>query len=97
MAVLIYRGFEGSKIFGWCRKDPDHRATVLFPAEPFFDRCIERVLKWHLMGKTVLAWGNREGLDRLKAVLKERQISCVPFSESPSRQPQKKVASERIL
>lgn len=82
--ILIYHGFEGSKVFKWCRSHAN-RVTVLFPAEPFFDRCIERVLKEHRMGKAVLAWGNREGLVRLRTALKERHIPAVPFEGPPAR------------
>lgn len=82
--VLIYRGFEGSKVFKWCRGHTN-RVTVLFPAEPFFDRCVDRVLREYRLGKSVLAWGNREGLERLRDVLKARHIPTVPFDGAPAR------------
>lgn len=82
--VLIYQGFEGSKVFKWCRGHAN-RITVFFPAEPFFDRCMDRVLKEYRVGKSILAWGNSEGLDRLRKVLKERHIPAMPFGGTPAR------------
>lgn len=82
--VLMYRGFEGSKVFKWCRGHTN-RVTVMFPAEPFFDRCIGRVIQAHRDGKSVLAWGDSAGLDRLKAALQERHIPAVPFDETQER------------
>lgn len=82
--VLLFPGFEGTKIFQWCRGHQS-RVTVLFPAEPFFDRCVNRVLKEYRAGKQVLAWGDREGLDRLRAKLKERNIPSVSFQEHHHR------------
>lgn len=84
--VFLYRGFDGSQTFKWCR-GYQNRVTVLFPAEPFFDRCIERVLREYREGKEVLAWGNREGLDLLRATLKERNIPTVAFSEQQPSPP----------
>lgn len=78
--VLMYRGFEGNRVFKWCRGHAD-RVTIMFPAEPFFDRCINRVLDETRSGKSVLAWGDPEGLDRLRTVLRERHIHVFPFTE----------------
>ena len=78
--VLMYRGFEGNKVFRWCRGHAD-RVTIMFPAEPFFDRCITRVLDETRAGKSVLAWGEPAGIDRLRSVLKERHIHAFPFTE----------------
>ena len=83
--VLMYRGFEGSKVFKWCRGNTN-RVTVMFPAEPFFDRCVERVLQEHHQGHAVLAWGDGDGLERLKAVLNARHIPAVPFEHPAGRQ-----------
>ena len=96
MAILIYQGFEGAKVFKWCRSHAN-RVTVLFPAEPFFDKCIERVLKEHREGKDVLAWGDREGLNRVRAAMKERGIPTVPFGEQPKKPPQTPTESTPTL
>ena len=78
--VLVYRGFEGNKVFKWSRGDAG-RVTVMFPAEPFFDRCIHRVLDESRAGKSVLAWGDPEGLARLRDTLTEMHIPIVPFGD----------------
>lgn len=78
--VLMYRGFEGNRVFKWCRGHAD-RATVMFHAAPFFDRCIDRVLDEIRAGKSVLAWGDPEGIDRLRETLRERHIHAFPFTE----------------
>ena len=82
--VLIYRGFEGSKVFKWARGHANH-VTVMFPAEPFFNRCIDRVLREYRAGKSVLAWGDPVGLSRLREALKAANIPIVPFGEATRR------------
>ncbi len=78
--VIIYRGFEGNKVFKWSRGKSD-RVTVMFPAKPFFNRCISRVLDQTRAGKSVLAWGDPEGLSRLGLALNERHIPTTPFGD----------------
>ncbi len=78
--VLIYRGFEGNRVFKWSREKAD-RVTVMFPAKPFFNRCISRVLDETRAGKSVLAWGDPEGLSRLGLTLNERHIPTTSFGE----------------
>jgi len=82
--VLMYQGFEGGKVFKWARGNKSH-ITVMFPAEPFFDRCIDRVLREYRAGSSVLAWGDPAGLNRLSETLKERRIPLVPLGDSVSR------------
>ena len=84
--VLIYRGFEGNKVFKWSREESE-RVTVIFPAKPFFNRCINRVLNLTRAGKSVLAWGDPEGLSRLGSELKERHIPNTPFSQTANPPP----------
>ena len=83
--VLMYRGFEGSKVFKWARGHSD-RVTVMFPAEPFFNRCVDRVLQEYRAGKSVLAWGDPVGLARVQHALKEHNVPVVPFAEKQRRQ-----------
>jgi hypothetical protein len=64
----------------------------MFPAEPFFDRCIHRVLDEDRAGKSVLAWGDPAGLERLREALRERHIPAIPFntpSSGPGRPPRR--------
>jgi hypothetical protein len=73
--VLVYRGFEGNKVFRWSRSDTS-RVTVMFPAEPFFDRCINRVLE--------------DGLIRLRDALAGMHIPTVPFGDAAARRTTRK-------
>ena len=82
--VFMYQGFEGGKVFKWARGNKSH-VTVMFPAEPFFERCIDRVLQEYRAGSSVLAWGEAAGLNRLRDALKERRIPTVPLGDSVSR------------
>ncbi|MBT5875264.1 MAG: hypothetical protein HOH43_17730 [Candidatus Latescibacteria bacterium] len=82
--VLIYRGFEGSRVFKWARGNKSH-VTVMFPAEPFFDRCVERVMQEFRSGNSVLAWGDPDGLALLGSVLRERGIQALSFGETAPR------------
>ena len=87
--ILVYRGFEGNKVFKWSRGDTD-RVSVMFPAEPFFDRCIDHVLDESRAGKSVLAWGDPEGLTRLKQALTKMHIPIVPFGDAAARRTSRK-------
>ncbi len=82
--VLIFRGFEGSRVFRWARGNTRH-VTVMFPAEPFFERCIERVLREFRAGHSVLAWGEPAGLSALTETLAERGIQTIPFGHEVPR------------
>ncbi len=87
--VLVYRGFEGNKVFRWSRSDTS-RVTVMFPAAPFFDRCINRVLEESRAGKSVLAWGDPDGLIRLRDALAGMHIPTVPFGDAAARRTTRK-------
>ncbi len=87
--ILVYRGFEGNKVFKWSRGDVG-RVSVMFPAEPFFDRCIDHVLAESRAGKSVLAWGDPEGLTRLKQALTKMHIPIVPFGYAAARRTARK-------
>lgn len=87
--VLLYGGFEGNKVFRWSRAETD-RVTVMFPAEPFFDRCIDRVLDESRAGRSVLAWGDPDGLTRLRETLTKMHIPIVPFGDAAARRTSRK-------
>ena len=76
-------------MFKWSRGDAD-RVSVMFPAEPFFNRCIDHVLDESRAGKSVLAWGDPEGLTRLKQALTKMHIPIVPFGDAAARRTSRK-------
>lgn len=86
--VLIYSSFNGTEVFKWCHRHMN-RITVLFPAEAFFDRCVDKVLKEYRLGKEVLAWGNSGGLEQLRNELRKRHIPAVTYVGESARRPPK--------